>query len=133
PDAAPLSDLFAECGFAGAQALIAGLTATNGDSSPKAMIPALEGLKFNGPRGEYYIRKSDHQALLPIYIVRLVNLTDPDYKFYELVKTVPADVTTPPCKLKGDFASRCSMDVNPTPPGAATASAAATAAATASK
>ncbi len=116
-------DLFTECGFASAQALIAGLNATKGDSSPKMMIPALEGLKFDGPRGSYYIRKSDHQALLPIYIVKLVNLTDPDYKFYELVKIVPADVTMPPCKLKGEFADRCKLDVTP----AASTGAAATA------
>ncbi len=118
-------DLFTECGFASAQALVAGLNATKGDTTPQALIPALEGLKFEGPRGEYYIRKSDHQALLPIFIARLVNLTDSDYKFYELVKTVPADVTMPPCKLKSEFAERCALDVVP--------GAAATAAATASK
>jgi branched-chain amino acid transport system substrate-binding protein len=102
-------DLFTECGFASAQALVAGLTATEGDPSPAKMIPALEGLKFDGPRGAYEIRKSDHQALLPIFIARLTNVTDPDYKFFELVKEIPADQTAPPCLLEGDFKSRCDM------------------------
>lgn len=100
-------DLFTECGFATAQALVAALNKTNGDASTKALMPAIEGLSFDGPRGKYWIRPADHQVLLPVYIVRLTNLTDPDFKFFELVAEVPADKVAPPCLLEGDFAARC--------------------------
>jgi len=100
-------DLFTECGFATAQALVAGLNKTSGDASTKAMIPALEGLLFSGPRGNYWIRPADHQVLIPIYIARLTNVTDPDYKFFDPVAEVPADKVAPPCVLPGDLAARC--------------------------
>ncbi|MGB1288153.1 MAG: substrate-binding domain-containing protein [Aggregatilineales bacterium] len=100
-------DLFTECSFATAQALVAGLEATEGDTLPEAMIPALEGLSFEGPKGTYTIRPSDHQALVPMYIAELVSLDDPDLLFYELLDTIsPAD-TAPPC-LVGE--ERCAMD-----------------------
>ena len=71
------------------------------------MIPALEGLLWEGPRGLYYLRPSDHQVLLPIYIVKIVNVTDKDYKFYELIGEIPAAKVAPPCQLPEAFADRC--------------------------
>lgn len=100
-------DLFTECGFTLAQVLVAGLTKTEGDSSPEKMIEALEGLEWEGVRGKYMMRASDHQVLLPIYIVKMTNLTDPDFKFYELVREVPADQVAPPCALVDAYADRC--------------------------
>ncbi len=100
-------DLFTECGFATAQALVAALKATEGDTSTEKMIAALEGLEWEGPRGTYVMRASDHQVMLPIYIVRLVNLTDPEFKFYELVREVPAEFVAPPCALPEQYAERC--------------------------
>jgi branched-chain amino acid transport system substrate-binding protein len=92
-------DLFSECSFATAQALTSAVTATAGDTLPEAMIPALEGLMFEGPKGSYAIRPSDHQALVPMYIAKLVNLDDPDSKFYELLAEVPAYQIVPPVLL----------------------------------
>ncbi len=100
-------DLFTECGFATAQALVAGLEKTKGDASSKALIPALEGLLWDGPRGAYYMRPADHQVLLPLYVVKLVSVTDPDFKFYELVKEIPADQATPACVLPDAVKDRC--------------------------
>ncbi len=94
-------DLFTECSFATAQAVVAALDKTKGDTSSKALIPALEGLTFDGPKGTYTIRKEDHQALVPMYIIKIANLTDPDYKFVELLAEIPADKTTPPCLAPG--------------------------------
>ncbi len=90
-------DLFSECGFATAQAVVQALNATGGDTSSEALIAALEGLSFEGPKGTYTIRKQDHQALAPMYVVKLVSITDPDEKFFELVEEVSADKTAPPC------------------------------------
>lgn len=92
-------DLFSECSFATAQALVQAVTATNGDTLPSAMIPVLEGMVFEGPKGTYAIRPSDHQALVPMYIARLVNLDNPDQQFYELLATIPANQIIPPVLL----------------------------------
>src|SRR5579859_6080878 len=132
-------DLFTECGFATAQAIVAALNKTNGDTSTKAMIPALEGLAFDGPKGAYYIRPSDHQVLLPAYIVKLTSISDPAFKYYTLVKELGAIESAPPCALPDALKDRCNMPMNPpaammqsaTP--AATAPASATMAATASQ
>ena len=90
-------DLFSECGFATAQAIVAALEKTNGDTSGDVLIPALEGLTFEGPKGTYTIRAGDHQALAPMYVVRLVNVDDPQDKFFELVQEVSAEESAPPC------------------------------------
>ncbi len=103
-------DLFSECSFATAQALVKAVEATKGDTLPEAMIPALEGLIFNGPKGVYGIRPSDHQALVPMYIAKLNNLTDKDQKFYDLLAEVPATDIVPPVLLPDDLKSRTDMD-----------------------
>lgn len=103
-------DLFTECSFASAQALYTALTATKGDSTPKAMIPALEGLIFDGPKGTYGIRPSDHQALMPMYVAKLVDLKAADFKFYELLQEVPAVDIIPPVLLPKDMADRTKAD-----------------------
>lgn len=98
-------DLFTECGFATAQALIAGVEKAGGSSFTEDLIPALEGLEWEGPRGHYYLRPEDHQVLIPTYIVKLVNLDDPDQAFYELVGEVAPEDTAPPCESGADRSS----------------------------
>jgi len=108
-------DLFTECGFASAQALYLALEATEGDPTPDAMIPALEGLSFEGPKGEYTIRESDHQALAPQYLIEFqgveeVEIADGltmELPQYELVAEISAEDAAPPCQLTGEFADRC--------------------------
>src|SRR5262249_54939790 len=105
------------------------LEKTKGDTSLANLTTALEGLSWEGPRGTYYIRPSDHQVLLPAYIVKLTNITDPDYKYYELVKELGAVESAPPCALVDKYKDRCSMPM--TLPASMTAGASATMAATA--
>ncbi len=100
-------DLFTECGFATAQALHAGLEATGGDTLPEAMIPALEGAQWEGPKGTYYMRPGDHQALVPMYIVQLDNFDDPDSRFYTVLYEAPALEIAPPCEAPEE---RCAMN-----------------------
>lgn len=90
-------DLFSECGFATAQAVVAALEATGGDTTDTALIAALEGLTFEGPKGTYTIRAQDHQALASMYIVELVSVDDADEKFFELVGEVSGETSAPPC------------------------------------
>ncbi|MCU0474866.1 MAG: substrate-binding domain-containing protein [Anaerolineae bacterium] len=108
---ADVPDLFSECSFATAQALVQAVTATEGDTLPESMIPALEGLVFEGPKGTYAIRPSDHQALVPMYIARLANLDDEGQNFYELLATVPANEIVPPVLLPEAIAAeRLALD-----------------------
>lgn len=90
-------DLFSECGFATAQAIVEALKATDGDSTDTALITALEGMVFEGPKGTYTIRAEDHQALAPMYVVELISIDDAEEKFFSLVSEVSAEETTPLC------------------------------------
>jgi branched-chain amino acid transport system substrate-binding protein len=105
-------DLFTECGFATAQAVVAGIEATGGSTLPSDLVPALEGLSLDGPKGTYYIRPGDHQALVPMYIARLTNLDDPEYEYYELLETISAIDAAPPCLLPEAYADRCQLDAD---------------------
>ena len=49
----------------------------------------------------------EHQALVPMYIAKLINLDDPDQKYYELLQEVPALDIIPPCEAPAD---RCAMN-----------------------
>lgn len=100
-------DLFTECGFATAQALVNALEASEGDTTPEKLGAALEGLTWEGPRGTYTLRAADHQALMPMYIVRLTNIDDPEFKFYDLVAEIPTEQVTPLCALPEAFKDRC--------------------------
>ncbi len=107
-------DLFSPGGMASAIALAAALKKTNGDATGDKLIPALEGLMFDGPKGTYYIRPEDHVCLQPMYIVKLVNLDPhkdsngvPKYDWFQLVYESKYDELGIPCTLTGDYASRC--------------------------
>ena len=107
-------DLFTAGGMASAIALATALEATGGDTNGDAMIAALEGLTFEGPKGTYHIRPEDHVCEQPMNILRLVNL-DPDlngdgineYEFFETVYVSAYDELGVPCTLVGDYADRC--------------------------
>ncbi|HOR18335.1 MAG TPA: substrate-binding domain-containing protein [Brevefilum sp.] len=107
-------DLFTAGGMASAIALAKALEITGGDTSGEKMIPALEGLKFEGPKGTYYIRPEDHVCEQPMNILKLVNL-NPDldgdgineYRFFETIYVSEYNELGVPCTLAGDFAARC--------------------------
>ena len=99
-------DLFTESGFNAAIMVVKALEATNGDPSADAMIKALEGMKFDGPKGQYIVRPEDHVLLQPMTLVKLVNTTDPDFKFFELVKAFTPEETAPPCAVPAEL-NRC--------------------------
>lgn len=103
-------DLFTACGFASAQALYQALTETEGDTLPEAMIPVIEGMVFESPKGTTYIRPSDHQALVPMYVAQLDNLDSEEYAFYSLLQEVSPFDTIPPCLLPEDLQDRCALD-----------------------
>lgn len=107
-------DLFTAGGMASALALAAALEKTGGDATGDVMIKALEGLKFEGPKGTYFIRPEDHVCLQPMNILKLVTIDPgkddkgrPTYKFFETVYVTKFDELAVPCTLVETYASRC--------------------------
>jgi branched-chain amino acid transport system substrate-binding protein len=64
----------------------------------------MEGMEFEGPKGTIYIRPEDHVAIQDMYIATLLNVDDPEARFFELVEVNRPDV---PCLLPEDLVDRC--------------------------
>ncbi|MEN8233826.1 MAG: substrate-binding domain-containing protein [Actinomycetota bacterium] len=97
-------DLFDADAFNAALLIIEALKASGGDASAAALIEAMEGISFEGPKGLIEIRPEDHVAIQDMYVVTLLNVDDPNQEFFEAVKTVRPDV---PCLLEGEYLDRC--------------------------
>jgi branched-chain amino acid transport system substrate-binding protein len=95
-------DLFSPGGFSAASAIYTGLTKTKGDADAEKLITAMEGMTFPTPKGAMTFRKEDHQALQPLYIVKMAK--DPSGTFPHpiptLVKEVSAEESAPPIRKK---------------------------------
>jgi len=86
-------DLFTPDGFAGAQMLVQAIGQTDGQDVD-AMIEALEGFEFAGPKGDYTVRPEDHALLQPMFQVRLVQ--DGENFEPELVTALAPEDVAPP-------------------------------------
>jgi len=84
-------DLFTPDGFTAALMLVQAVREGAGDVD--AMIAALEGYEFDGPKGPTTVRASDHALLQEMYQVRL--LAADGALVPELVDTAPADAVAP--------------------------------------
>lgn len=97
-------DLFDGDGANAGILLVEALKATGGDPTAAAMIPAMEGLEFEGPKGTVYIRPEDHVAIQDMYVMELLNVDDPEAMFFEYVTTTRPE---PPCLLPEEIMDRC--------------------------
>ena len=97
-------DLFDADGMNAAILLVEAIKATAGDVNGDALKGVMEGMTFEGPKGTIYIRPEDHVAIQDMYILKLVNVTDPDANFYEDVDTTRPE---PPCLLPEALKDRC--------------------------
>jgi branched-chain amino acid transport system substrate-binding protein len=97
-------DLFDADGMNAALMALQALKATNGDTSADALVKVMEGMQFDGPKGVIAVRPEDHVAIQDMYILKLTNLTDPDFKFYDYVSTTRPE---PPCLLPENLKDRC--------------------------
>lgn len=84
-------DLFTPDGFVAAQMMVHAIE--EGGDDVDAMVAALEGWSFDGPKGEYEVRASDHALVQPMYQVKLVK--DGDAWKPELVESVDAATVAP--------------------------------------
>lgn len=87
-------DLFTPGGMSAAIAAVEALKKTNGDSTSDKLIPILEGLTFETPKGSMTFRKEDHQALQTMYAVKLEAGKDGPKPV--LVREMKAEETAPP-------------------------------------
>ncbi|WP_294180231.1 substrate-binding domain-containing protein [uncultured Schumannella sp.] len=85
-------DLFSPDGFVAAQMIVQAIR--EGGDDVDAMIAALEGWTFDGPKGSTTIRADDHAVIQPMFQARLV--ADGDSWIPELVDVVDADTVAPP-------------------------------------
>lgn len=85
-------DLFTPDGFVAGQMIVHAVAEGNGDVP--GMISALEGWEFEGPKGSYTIRESDHALIQDMFTAQLVE-ADGEYSA-ELLEVVPSDQVAPP-------------------------------------
>ncbi|MCS6843940.1 MAG: substrate-binding domain-containing protein [Caldilineales bacterium] len=97
-------DLFDADGMNAALAVVEALKKTGGSTDAAALLKALEGMEFEGPKGKIFIRPEDHVAIQDMYIVKLVNLAAPDFAMFETVTTTRPE---PPCLLPEALKARC--------------------------
>ncbi|WDL98252.1 substrate-binding domain-containing protein [Alicyclobacillus sp. ALC3] len=89
-------DLFDPDGMAAAIAIVDGLKKTGGNPNGNQLSAAMSGMSFQGPKGTYTFRASDHQALQAQYGVVLKQEPGFNYPVPTLTKVIPASATVPP-------------------------------------
>lgn len=89
-------DLFDPDGMAAAISIVDGLKKTGGNANGDKLSQALAGMSFQGPKGTYTYRKSDHQALQNLYGVELKNKTGVNYPVPTLTNVIQAQDIVPP-------------------------------------
>ncbi|MEV8126189.1 substrate-binding domain-containing protein [Streptomyces sp. NPDC085944] len=88
-------DLFSPDGFTAAQMIVHAIESGSATDT-SAMVDALEGWTFDGPKGEQQIRAEDHALLQPMFTARLKG-GGADAK-PELTDTVPTASAAPPVR-----------------------------------
>ena len=93
-------DFFTAGGMSAAIAVVEALKKTNGDASAAKLIPAMEGMSFETPKGKMTFRKEDHQAMQDMYHFKIKN--DPAFAWGvpELVREIPASEMDIPTRNK---------------------------------
>lgn len=87
-----VGDLFTPDGFLAAQMLVRAIEASADDVD--AMVAALEGAEFDGPKGTTIIRAEDHAVIQPMFQARLVKSGDNFVP--ELISVVDSADVAPP-------------------------------------
>ncbi|MES2939560.1 MAG: substrate-binding domain-containing protein [Pseudomonadota bacterium] len=93
-------DFFTAGGFSAAMAAVAALKKTNGDASAAKLIPAMEGMGFDTPKGRMTFRKEDHQAMQSMYHFKIK--VDPAFPWGvpELVREIKPEEMNVPIRNK---------------------------------
>jgi branched-chain amino acid transport system substrate-binding protein len=89
-----------EVGMAAAMLIVEGLKKTGADTDPKALISAMEGMRFDTAKGQRTMRAQDHQALQEMYTCHLEKKAGYDLPVPILDKVISAEDSAPPVLVK---------------------------------
>jgi branched-chain amino acid transport system substrate-binding protein len=88
------ADLFDPDGFVAAEMVAHAVDTAGGDANVNSMISALEGWKFDAPKGQETVRAADHAMIQPMFQAKLVQQGSAWAP--QLVKAVDATSVAPP-------------------------------------
>lgn len=93
-------DFFTAGGMSAAIAIVEALKKTQGDTNTNKLIKAMEGMRFQTPKGEMVFRPEDHQAMQSMYHFRIK--VDPAFPWGvpELVREIKPDEMQVPIRNK---------------------------------
>ncbi|WOV88379.1 substrate-binding domain-containing protein [Sporosarcina oncorhynchi] len=89
-------DLFTPGGMSAAIAIVEALKKSEGDADGNKLIKLMEGMSFDTPKGTMTFREEDHQALQPMYSIKLEKQDGVPYPVPVLIRELSADETKPP-------------------------------------
>lgn len=89
-------DLFTAGGMAASMAIVTALEKTGGDANADKLISTMEGMSFDTPKGKMTFRKEDHQALQPLYAIRLEKKDGVAWPVPVLMREMSPEETAPP-------------------------------------
>jgi len=92
-------DMFTAGGMAAAGAVVAALSKVP-DGNGDKMVAAMEGMRFETPKGTMTFRKEDHQAIQPMYHFRIKKDQKSEWDLLELVREIPASEMPLPVRNK---------------------------------
>ncbi len=93
-------DSFTASGFSSVAAILAGIRKA-GTTDTEKLIAAMEGMEFDTPKGRLMFRKEDHQAMQPMYILRMKKEAGADpWDLVDLVREIPAAELPVPVSVK---------------------------------
>ncbi|MEM8514621.1 branched-chain amino acid transport system substrate-binding protein [Massilia sp. MP_M2] len=92
-------DMFTAGGMAAASAVVAALGKVS-DGDGDKMAAAMEGMRFETPKGAMVFRNQDHQAIQPMYHFRIKKNQKSEWDLLELVRDIPAGELPLPLRNK---------------------------------
>ncbi|QOY96048.1 substrate-binding domain-containing protein [Massilia sp. UMI-21] len=93
-------DMFTAGGMAAAGAVHAALSKAPNAKNGDELVVAMEGMRFETPKGTMSFRKEDHQALQPMYHFRIKKDQKHEWDLLELVREIPASELPLPVRNK---------------------------------
>ncbi|PWE31632.1 substrate-binding domain-containing protein [Pararhodobacter marinus] len=91
-------DFFTAGGMAAGIAVVEALRATGGSTDTEELIAAMEGMRFETPKGEMWFRPEDHQAMQSMYHFRIRVEDDVDWAIPDLVREITPDMMDIPIR-----------------------------------
>jgi len=89
-------DLFTPGGMSAAIAIVEALKQSEGDADANKLIDIMEGMSFETPKGTMTFREEDHQALQPLYSIKLEKQDGVPYPVPVLIRELSPEETEPP-------------------------------------